>query len=83
MAFECMDDCVHLKACRRVQKIGRSHRLLVPRYCDEECSAYVGADEIDKEIQHAIRWAFESGRDGNDYITADTEDLIELIRGEA
>ena len=40
MAFECMDDCIHLKACRRVQIIGRTHRLLVPRYCTEDCTAY-------------------------------------------
>jgi hypothetical protein len=40
MAFECMDDCIHLKACRRIQKIGKKHRLMVPRYCTEDCSAY-------------------------------------------
>ena len=44
MAFESMDDCIHLKACRRVQKIGRSHRLMVPRYCTSDCSAYVSGN---------------------------------------
>lgn len=41
MAFECMEDCIHLKACRRIQAIGRKHRLMVPRYCTEDCTAYV------------------------------------------
>ena len=38
--FECMEDCIHLKACRRIQAIGRKHRLIVPRYCTEDCTAY-------------------------------------------
>lgn len=41
MSFECMEDCIHLKACRRVQRIGKNLRLNVPRYCTEDCSAYV------------------------------------------
>lgn len=44
MSFECMEDCIHLKACRRVQAIGRKHRLMVPRYCTEDCTAYVSGD---------------------------------------
>ena len=43
--FDCMSNCIHLKACRRIQAIGRSHRLLVPRYCSEKCSAYVDGQE--------------------------------------
>lgn len=47
MAFEVMEDCIHLKACRRVQAIGRKHRLQVPRYCDSECTAYQnGGDDL-------------------------------------
>lgn len=42
--FECMDDCIHLKACRRIQAIGRRYRLRVPRYCDEDCTAYISGD---------------------------------------
>lgn len=41
MAFDCMEDCIHLRACRRVQAIGRKHRLMVPRYCTKECTAYL------------------------------------------
>lgn len=45
MAFECMDDCIHLKACRRIQRIGKNLRLNVPRYCTAECSAYVSGND--------------------------------------
>lgn len=44
MAFECMEDCIHLKACRRVQAIGRKYRLMVPRYCTPECTAYISRE---------------------------------------
>ena len=33
-------DCVHLKACRRLQKISRSKGFKFSRHCDEKCSAY-------------------------------------------
>jgi hypothetical protein len=42
--FACMEDCIHLMACRRIQKIGKSLRLNVPRYCTEECSAYCSGE---------------------------------------
>lgn len=45
MAFECMEDCIHLKACRRIQAIGRKHRLMVPRYCDKDCTAYQSGND--------------------------------------
>ena len=44
MAFEVMEDCIHLKACRRIQAIGRKHRLMVPRYCTSDCTAYVSGN---------------------------------------
>lgn len=43
--FDCKEDCIHLKACRRIQAIGRKHRLLVPRYCTDDCTAYVSGKE--------------------------------------
>ncbi len=46
MAFDCMEDCIHLRACRRVQAIGRKLRLQVPRYCTEDCTAYISGDAI-------------------------------------
>ena len=41
----CMDDCIHLKACRRLQKIARHMRFQLPRYCTGECSAYLSGDD--------------------------------------
>lgn len=41
--YEYMDDCISLKACRRMQKIYNSKK---PRHCTEECSAYKNADDI-------------------------------------
>ena len=43
--FDCMDDCIHLKACRRLQKMARSMRFQLPRYCTAECSAYISGDD--------------------------------------
>ena len=84
MAFEVMDDCIHLKACRRVQAIGRSHRLMVPRYCTEDCSAYTKIDDIDETIKDAIEWAFRRGQDGDDYIEINSMDgLHDLLLGDA
>lgn len=42
--FDYMDDCIHLKACRRIQAIGRKNRLMVPRYCTTDCTAYVSGE---------------------------------------
>ena len=71
--FECMEDCIHLKACRRIQAIGRKHRLLVPRYCTEECTAYESGNSIVKvatlrEIDEAVQWAVNEILNGQDYV---------------
>lgn len=40
-----MDDCIHLKACRRLQKVARvENKTFVARHCDERCSAYETED---------------------------------------
>ena len=44
MAFEYMEDCIHLKACRRLQKIGRSKGHTFGRNCTEDCTAYISGD---------------------------------------
>lgn len=64
MAFDCMEDCIHLKACRRIQAIGRKHRLMVPRYCTEDCTAYVSGDVAYLSAQDAceIAWRQYDGR---------------------
>ena len=45
MAFDYMEDCIHLKACRRVQKIGKSKGHIFCRNCNAECSAYLSAND--------------------------------------
>lgn len=75
--FECMEDCIHLKACRRVQAIGRKHRLIVPRYCTENCTAYRSKDEIIEvakieDVQEAVDWAVDSIKDGQDWVNVKT-----------
>lgn len=73
MAFDCMDDCIHLHACRRVQAIGKSLRLNVPRYCTEDCNCYLsGKDNLYVTVDEAISYArdgvsaIRSGYDGYD-----------------
>ena len=45
MAFDYMEDCIHLKACRRVQKIGKSKGHTFGRNCNAECSAYLSSND--------------------------------------
>lgn len=61
MAFECMEDCIHLKACRRIQKIGKTHGLFVPRYCTEDCSCYLSGETESGfiSIEEAVDYARE------------------------
>ena len=80
MAFECMDDCIHLHACRRIQAIGRKYRLRVPRYCTEDCDCYLSNDSetnyvsIDEALSFARNGvsSIQSGYDSYDvYCTSD------------
>ena len=54
-----MEDCIHLKACRRIQKIGRKQGECFSRHCDEDCTAYqskqknTGLITVDKAIRYA------------------------------
>lgn len=84
--FECMEDCIHLKACRRVQKIGRSLRLRVPRYCDEDCSAYCSGKKggylTQEEACSVARNRYDGGNDEFDvYCSWDfpSKTLAEII----
>ena len=45
MAFDYMEDCIHVKACRRLQKIGKSNGHTFGRICTAECSAYCSANQ--------------------------------------
>lgn len=83
MAFDCMEDCIHLKACRRVQAIGRKHRLMVPRYCTEECSAYRNADEVISNIREKLQFAFDEGVYGSEWISWNNpDDFVEWLKGD-
>ena len=83
MAFECMEDCIHLKACRRVQAIGKTHRLMVPRYCDKDCTAYRSGDDVVKEIEGMVDFGFSMGKKGNDWVEWNNkEQFKEWLRGE-
>ena len=77
--FSCMEDCIHLKACRRMQKIIKSRYtgLQIARHCTEECSAYeTFAKGIDywgcedeykytaKEVQYCIDRVYSDARAG-------------------
>ena len=81
--FECMDDCIHLRACRRVQSIGKRLRLMVPRYCTEECSAYVGVDDVMQAVRYAVEFAFEEGLNGADWVSINDRQgkFLEWLRG--
>lgn len=83
MAFDCMDDCIHLKACRRIQAIGRKHRLMVPRYCTEECTAYRNADEVISNIREKLQFAFDEGTYGAEWISwNDPDGFVEWLKGD-
>lgn len=90
MAFECMDDCIHLHACRRVQKIGKSLRLMVPRYCTEDCDAYLSANtltgclSIEEAIAYARRGAqsIESGYSAYDVFASQDLSCYEKTLGD-
>ena len=71
--FECMEDCIHLQACRRVQAIGRKHRLMVPRYCTADCTAYRSGDDVIKvatlkDVQDSVNYAVDAVKDGMDWV---------------
>lgn len=41
MNNEYSEDCIHLKACRRLSKIAKSQGKTFTRGCNDNCSAYV------------------------------------------
>ena len=74
-----MQDCIHLHACRKVQKIARAEGYNFARNCNEHCSCYVSRDggsyiTVDEAIQYARRGAcsIRGGSDSYDvYCTCD------------
>lgn len=56
-----MEDCIHLRACRRISKILRNDGKTFSRNCTETCTAYVSGDD---EQYVTVRDAVEFARDG-------------------
>lgn len=68
---EYMEDCVHLKACRRLVKIFKTKEC---RGCNENCTAYEPESEkrySRSQVQYAINRAAE------DAINGYTDNLVE------
>lgn len=75
-----MDDCIHLRACRRCNLIAKQKGVPFARNCNEDCTAYQNIEDFRKEnmlftyhnVQHAI---IEAGKDVR-YGGCDPEDNI-------
>lgn len=82
MKCEFAEDCIHLKACRRMALIAKKKGFLFGRGCDKEtCTAYKNGDYI--SIETAINYArggvdsIKSGYGSYDvYCTSDLHDEI-------
>lgn len=61
MAWQYMEDCIHLKACRRMSKLLTSKGVHVNRGCNEECTAYINYDHFDEAVV-TVGDALEYGR---------------------
>ena len=86
MAFYYMEDCIHLKACRRLQKIGKSKGHIFARSCNTECSAYCSANQGEYltpyEACEVARQRYDGNRDTHDvYCPWDfpTKTLAEIL----
>lgn len=59
-----MEDCIHLKACRRMNvRAQKEFGKKITRGCNENCTAY--------EVEHTSGYAYYSGADTDDkvYVT--------------
>lgn len=78
------EDCIHLRACRRVQKLGKLKGHSFARHCcKDECTAYQSGNEgswidVDEAISYAREGvsSIQSGYDSYDvYCTCDLSGL--------
>lgn len=46
----CMEDCIHLKACRRLSKIAVSNDTYLARGCNKMCSAYTSINAVEQYV---------------------------------
>lgn len=65
MKSDYMEDCIHLKACRRMCKL-RGWKKGYSRGCDDMCSAYQSADEESECVTEEV--AIDYARCGTDSI---------------
>ena len=72
MNYSCMDDCIHLRACRRIMKIAKSKGYVFSRSCNNECTAYESESDYQSrlelysydDVMKAINGACEDGQNG-------------------
>ena len=60
MSFEYMEDCLHLKACRRLSKVCKTQLrgASISRGCNDSCSAYLNGAETDYiSVEEAVNYA--------------------------
>jgi hypothetical protein len=71
--MEYQENCIHLKACRRLCKIFNKRG----RGCNENCTAYENnAEKKNKAIQIAKKYAYYLDDDNNWAIVREIEDLF-------
>lgn len=75
-----MEDCIHLRACRRLQKIAKGKGFTFARGCTADCTAYEGdyrdedkeytRDDVQRAINGATRDALRGCTDNivEDYV---------------
>ncbi len=75
---EYQKDCIHLKACRRLQKLTKkNYGVQVARYCTPDCTAYETESGYSAEQMYkAIRGACRDGANGYDPYDLCIEDYL-------
>lgn len=75
-----MDDCIHLKACRRVCKIVKAkyYGMSIARGCNSECSAYEPCEDYysREQVIAVMHGACKDGQKGFDPYDCLIEDYI-------
>ena len=53
MTLNYMENCAHLHACRRLQKMYKKIGVTMARKCDEDCTAYESKKEF---VKKSFKW---------------------------
>ena len=81
-------DCIHLKACRRMQSIAKHFGYKLPRYCTDDCTAYISGESdynyvtTGEAVEYARRGAREIMSGYDEYDVYSSVDLIGKTLGE-